>query len=518
VRLTLRRRPEQRRLGSSTLLEVSFDDQGRALEAKVGGASSAGQDAALGRCVKVILEGLAYPASGLIKVTVTHLFSLPAPQNNARHRCSPIASLPLGHRRGIWRERLESSDPVAVYLDARRSCELPRWADRRALLELALEKVADGVERVAVAARFEIEGEKDAAALLRREAVRRAVDPEALRRVKLALLGAEHYPLGTFLKRYDAAADDQARLAVVRRFLSVAPHDALLRRRLLALLEALGQKDALLEESRRIRQDPFAAASLLADCGSALHRLGQEQEARRAFGELAERAPEDPWARAYLGDRLRNEGWFEDAIVALGPLERLAPDAPTALLRQALAASGAGRLDLAERLLLRLAQTGGRSGDGAMASLASHLAVALNAEARSNSANPEEAKRLTAAGKELPQANPKGFIMVRAPAAGSELVVQLVSQRDTTALRLPEVTAPGLGLYLLPLDATAETGARLSLARRTRALPPTAPFEVEVVTLVPGEGLPRALVTRATLPLGTDAATLQWNGQQWSKL
>ncbi len=168
--------------------------------------------------------------------------------------------------------------------------------------------------------------------------------------------------MGIFRKRYAAAPDDAARLAVVRRFLGLAPHDARLRRRVLALLEALGMKQALADEVRRVRRDPFADAGLLADGAAALRRLGDEAEARRAFGELAERAPGDPWARAFLGDRLRNEGWFDDAAQAYAVLDQLVPDDPAAILRLALAHAGAGRLDLAVRLLARVAQTGGRGG------------------------------------------------------------------------------------------------------------------------------------------------------------
>src|SRR5206468_7850521 len=133
---------------------------------------------------------------------------------------------------------------------------------------------------------------------------------------------------GVFRKQYAAAKDDAGRLAVVRRFLAIAPHDARLHRRLFALLEALGQKQPLAEEVRRLRRDPFADAGLLADGASALRRIGDEAEARRAFGELAERAPGDPWARAFLGDRLRNEGWFDDAAQAYAVLEQLMPGDP----------------------------------------------------------------------------------------------------------------------------------------------------------------------------------------------
>ena len=137
-------------------------------------------------------------------------------------------------------------------------------------------------------------------------------------------------------KRYRAAGSDDARLAVVRKFLSIAPHDSFLKGRLIALLEAQGKKEQLAEEARRVRLDPFASAQVLADVASALLRLGEQDEARRTFGELGERAPADPWARAFLGDRLRNEGLFDDASQAYAALAELATDEPAGVLRSCL--------------------------------------------------------------------------------------------------------------------------------------------------------------------------------------
>src|SRR5262249_19116173 len=157
--------------------------------------------------------------------------------------------------------------------------------------------------------------------------------------------------------------NDRDRLGIVRRFLGIAPHDARLRSRLLALLEAVGVKQELAEEGRRIRLHPFADAALLAQGASALRRLGDQEGALRGYGELIERAPNDAWARAFVGDRLREEGLFDDASRAYASLEELLPDEPATSLRLAMAHAGGGRLDIATRMLARVAQTGGRAGD-----------------------------------------------------------------------------------------------------------------------------------------------------------
>src|SRR4029079_18153249 len=128
-----------------------------------------------------------------------------------------------------------------------------------------------------------------------------------------------------------------ARLAVLRRFLRLAPHSPLGRRLLIALLEGTHNRPALLETIEQIRNDIFADAGLLSECASALRRMGMDQEGRRAFGELVERAPRDPWTLGYVGDRLRGEGLYEDALAAYQRLDSAMPDDPAVTLRLALA-------------------------------------------------------------------------------------------------------------------------------------------------------------------------------------
>src|SRR5262249_14111328 len=144
-------------------------------------------------------------------------------------------------------------------------------------------------------------------------------------------------------------------------------------------------------------------AQLIADAASALRRAGDEAEARRTFGELAERAPRDPWVRGFLGDRLRAEGWFDDATAAYEVLLDLLPDDPAATLRLALAHAGAGRLDVAERLLARVAATGGRSGDARLSDLAANVAGALIGDALAKDGlGDDDKKRLARRALEIP--------------------------------------------------------------------------------------------------------------------
>jgi hypothetical protein len=499
-------RPE---LTGRLAVTLDVDGEGRASDVRVRGEQGA-EDEALARCVQVIIEGLELPASGLkVKIKVAQSIELPRVRGTLRGRkCSATSTLPTPLRRGVWRERLDqgrdAGSVARLYLDAKDTCELPTWTDRRSLLELVLDESPDWSFRVSLAQELERAGEADAAGLLRREAVRRARTPDELRAIQSVLVGDESYPRGVFKKQYGAAKTDAARLAVVRRFLVIAPHDARLRRRLFALLEAMGMKQELADEVRRVRRDPFADAGLLADGAAALRRIGDEGEALRAFGELAERAPEDAWARAFVGDRLRNEGWFEDATRSYAVLEQLLPDDPGAILRLSLAHAGSGRLDIAGRMLSRVAQTGGRSADARLGELAGRLARALYAEARQRKGvTADDADRLTRALLELPGAPGATVFLVRGPAGSQTLTTTLVrGPKDAREERVPDAAAPGAGLYSHQLDP-GDGGDVVLRMKRPGELAPARGTKVRVDALVPdGEGKPPRLVTaEAELPI-----------------
>jgi hypothetical protein len=278
-------------------------------------------------------------------------------------------------------------------------------------------------------------------------------------------------------------------------------------------------KQELADEVRRVRRDPFADAGLLADGASALRRLGDEAEARRAFGELAERAPGDPWARAFLGDRLRNEGWFDDAVQAYTVLDQLVPDDPAAILRLALAHASAGRLDLAVRLLSRVAQTGGRVGSAPLGELAGRLSLALLAEARAMPGLPTaDAERLERASIELPRPPGATLFLVRAPAGTRPIQATLVrGGREAREERAPEVAAEGVGLYALRLDTSDASPVTLRLSRWVE-LPPARPVKVRVDALVPtGAGkAPRLVTTEVELPPSGKPVELGWAGAAWT--
>ncbi len=508
-------------LGGNLNVVLSVDGDGGAHDVRVHGTTPQAEDAALDRCMEVALGGMVYPASGLTtKIRVERELPIPVTKRVlGGARCSALSGLPLPLRRGVWRARLDSEKPIDVYVAAKQSCELNDWQSRRALLELALLVVRDGSARVSVASDLDLAGETEAAAFMRREAVRRATTAAELGAVKTQLLGEENYPRGAFNRRYKAAHDDGERLALVRRFLGIAPHDGFLRSRLVALLESLGKKEELREEARRVRLDPFAPAELLADMASALRRIGDEDDARRTFGELAERAPADPWARAFLGDRLRNEGWFDDAVATYSALDELSPADPAATIRLALAHAGAGRLDIARRLLTRVVETGGRLGNPQAGELAGHVASSLLSEARSASGlGKGESEALTFAALEIPRAERRVVVLLRGPAGAPALSAKLVRTQRGQKEEIPvEITAATMGLYALafePGDAEVE----LSVSR-PEELSPARPMKIDVDALVPSGDLTRPpSLSRVTLslPASGKPVSVRWNGSAWA--
>jgi hypothetical protein len=83
-----------------------------------------------------------------------------------------------------------------------------------------------------------------------------------------------------------------------------------------------------------------------------------EADARRAFGEIVEFAPDDPIARRRIGDLLRAHGWYAEAARQYETLARLAPDDAGVSLLLAAAAQGMGKLEEA----VKWTEKGGAAG------------------------------------------------------------------------------------------------------------------------------------------------------------
>lgn len=494
----------------SLFFEATIDRTGHATTVRVVAQTTTDDDPILDRCARSVVAAITFFPAG-VTVHVTRAMTLPPPRTPRRTECSVASTVPLPVRRGLWRARLGHDSLDGLYLKAAKACELPAWTDRRTLLDLLVGAAATP-QRLALATTLDWAGDSDAASYVRQDVLRRVSSASELAMVTQALVGQEPKIDHELTKALAAAHSDDDRLAVLRRFLRLAPHDALARRRLLVLLENLGRKDALVAEIGRARTDPFADAGLLAMGASALRRLGLEDEGRRAFGELVERAPGDPWALAFVGDRLRAEGLHDDAVAAYERLDALVPDDPAVALRLALAHAGAGRLDVATRLLDRAAQNGGRSDDGRIGELASITEATLLATARSASPGADVdallARRLSRTA--LPDV--AGLVVVRSSPADDPLEVRVARNVKSRDEDPADLDAPGIGVSAVRVERGGGP-VRIALRRPSAAGPGGPPTRATVTALVLDDDRAVArLVTREVAVVPGDGVTLQWTG------
>lgn len=501
-------------------VSLTLDGSGRPSGLSVRALDPGARDPWLYRCVSTAIQSLSFFDVGTqLKVSVEHDYRLVPLRDPRKTQCSASAQLPLPVRRGIWSARLvERTSPQDVYLQAKQACELPGWADWRTLLELMLDHVGDPVERLTIARRLDEAREAEAARLLRRETIRRAANSAELARIRLALLGDEPAPGAEFRKQYAAAPSDDARLAIVRRFLAVAPHDSTLRSAAFVLLENLGRRDELLTELSTARQDPFSDIALLADAASTLRRLGRDKDAARAFGDILERSPFDPFVRAYIGDRLRSEGLLEEASAAYESFAALLPSDPTAGLRLGLAHAGAMRLDIAERMLARVAQTGGKTGDAKTGELAAITAAVLLAEARSKQETvgptgtaSDLIASLTRRALTLPLPDVAGVVLIRAPVVNHPVDVRLSRTADAKTESPADLDASPLGLTAVRLER-GDRNLRIRLRRAAALASHAAKTEISLLRFHDDGSLPELLSRTVDLRADGKPVELRWDG------
>ena len=121
--------------------------------------------------------------------TLDHVVVVPEVRPPRKTRCSGASQLALPVRKQLWRAR--GVLDAERYQVAAQGCELPRWTDRRAFLQLSLEGITDSAGRLRFARELEDAGELDAANFVRRETVRQVTLFEALHLLNQELLANE---------------------------------------------------------------------------------------------------------------------------------------------------------------------------------------------------------------------------------------------------------------------------------------------------------------------------------------
>ena len=287
------------------------------------------------------------------------------------NRCGGAAYVPLDERIQLWRERLgrAGGNPqgvVNVYRYALQTCEAPTWRERSRLLSMLLDAMPSVSGRVALwKMMFQDLGAADA---LYRGMLARVRTPQDMRDLNAAL-GLRSADPGLVAKMLKEAKSPEERTQKLRALVVLWPNDFVLGLQLLGALEDAGDLSGAREQGKKLRDRPDADARVRTAVGELNLRLAQsaktpaekaedEAEARRAFGEIVEFAPDDPVARRRLGDLLRAHGWFLEAARQYETLARLAPDDSSVALLLAAAAEGQGKLEEA----VRWTEKGGAAG------------------------------------------------------------------------------------------------------------------------------------------------------------
>ncbi|MCU0663324.1 MAG: VWA domain-containing protein [Myxococcota bacterium] len=267
--------------------------------------------------------------------------------------CSDASTRSLSERRVLWTRRtaqlVDASALANVYFEAGKSCELPAWRDRKALLDVLEPRAATAEQVQGLLAQFTLYPKLQT--YLKRRVLRRVMNPDML-----VLHGGVDW---SEVRRTLGAIDDpDRRVEQVKAGLARDPQDPVGLGLLVEALAEADRKEEAFAAATRLRRDGQATPAVLTILCDLLADSDRIDEARRTCSELVEWSPEDPAARQKLGDLFLRHGWYEEAYRQYESLVAMSPT-PVALLRLAAAAAGQGRIDEALRIERQVA-----SGDG----------------------------------------------------------------------------------------------------------------------------------------------------------
>ena len=270
-----------------------------------------------------------------------------------------------------------------------------------------------------------------------------------------------------FADRWEGARDDAAKLALLRRWLEVLPHDIDLQLRLMNLLERTGALPEARRVARALRADPLADARVRSEVGELYLRQGDEAMARRVFSELVEDAARDSWARARLGDLYLAHGWYDDAYREYQTLLRLRAGDPEVLLELARAAGGAERLDQALRLEQRVSEGDLESDDGLSATARLRSTVRLASEMAGSSGDRVERLRQRARTAGLLRGVAPTLVAITwdHPDDAPELSLRRPDGADPTEWERAEIQAKGQGIEAARIHVPLDEALQLRVVR-----------------------------------------------------
>ncbi len=377
--------------GGAVTFELTVDADGR--WKKVERKASTLSDTSILDCMERALRlspPLPAPPSGQ-PVTFTHTYTFASSGQVLPQECSALSRAYIEDRKRAWRQKMpyngNAYQAESLWKAAKAACELETWTERRAFLEVVMERLGRMSEKLAFAQLLAPEG--GAVNAFVREQILRAIrTPEEARLVvaQLSLHGGRLF--AAFLaeldrwrekegQKFTADAADKAVLAFARRWLPLDPENAALT--LFAMQAAIraGETDAALHWGLQLLDRKDLTAGQRETLAELFMKLQQPQLAHVVISTSVEMAPFDPWTRKRIGDFFRRHQLLDDALSEYEFLAWLLPQAPEprVLVAETLLARGNWELGLQtyERLMqtqnfsparhlfaLRLAQLTGR--------------------------------------------------------------------------------------------------------------------------------------------------------------
>jgi Ca-activated chloride channel homolog len=274
--------------------------------------------------------------------------------------CSDASRRPLSQKRILWSRNLRrvtnANQYSRIFFEAGERCELPRWRDRKVMLDLIERRARTPRDVRGILGAFSSHARIQK--YLRRRIMKRTLDPN----VTMGLQFPDAVNWHVVLTGLAAIKTPEDRVTELRRILDKNPTDPIGRGMLVRTLVDLDMNEEALAEATRLRRDGVAGPmviEILCDLEAAAGRI---DEARRTCSELVEFNADDPQARQRLGDLFLRHGWYNEAYRQYTSLVNMLGDSATSLLRLAAAAAGMGKVDEALRIERKVAAGDGEPG------------------------------------------------------------------------------------------------------------------------------------------------------------
>lgn len=274
--------------------------------------------------------------------------------------CSDASTRSLAHRRLLWSRRLDRQLGMAgmlrVYEASAAACELQRWRDQQAFLDLLQARARTEAEIQLLLGHFYADA--DAKLFLVQALLRRLIEPQLIAAVNYAIYGGID-SWWEIDRQLDVTDDPHERLRILDAALVNKPGDPDGERRMLTELVAQGRRDDAVARGLRLRDQGQLTPELVMLVGELLVAAEREDAAKRLYSELVEFAPDQLDSRRLLGDIFMRHGWSADAYRQYELLYALT-QAPEDAIRMARAAAST---DEALRLLNAVQSGDGRPGE-----------------------------------------------------------------------------------------------------------------------------------------------------------